>query len=40
MRCQNAGQAKKSKEALPLADNDTCAKIAVAIGYFNRCILI
>ncbi|MDR2074540.1 MAG: hypothetical protein LBP36_04225 [Oscillospiraceae bacterium] len=30
------GQTKKSKEALPLAGNDTCAKIAAAIGYFNK----
>jgi hypothetical protein len=34
------GQTKKSKEALPFAGNDIYAKIAVAIGYFNICILI
>jgi hypothetical protein len=38
--CPKCGKDKKSKEALPSAGKDTCAKIAVAIAYFNRCILI
>jgi hypothetical protein len=39
-QCAQVGQTKKPKKALPLAGNYTCAKIAVAVGYFNRCILI
>jgi hypothetical protein len=38
--CPKCETDKKSKEALPLAGNGTCAKIAVAIRCFNRYTLI